>query len=396
MREETVRLTRQQLYDLVWSRPMTAIAADFGMSSVAFAKYCKELDVPRPGRGYWRQLASGQKPSRDKLPEAKTTLPEFVVIEKYERPSLGRRPPQHAPRVVIPERVNRYHPVAKELDELARPDRHHQGMLAVRGERQVVLKIGEGSRRRVLRLLHTLFHAVEERGYEVRLDKQAERSTWGRGRRSLVIVIDGAMIEMSLREHLNRTDHQKSENDRRNAWFSRKYDLHASGNLIFELHIPWGTDTRTRWRDGEKGRLEDFLGQILWAIEQAARGLVVDRSRLAEQARLAEIARKAAEERERERQRRAEEERQQRERDARDAAHQKALHDDLVRMANEWQQADVVRAFLAALTAKVPQAERTPDFSAWLDWAEEHAKAIDPLTEPQGIARPLTGPLKSV
>jgi len=33
----SVTLTRRQLYDLVWSKPMIAIAAEFGVSSVAFA-----------------------------------------------------------------------------------------------------------------------------------------------------------------------------------------------------------------------------------------------------------------------------------------------------------------------------------------------------------------------
>jgi hypothetical protein len=32
--EPTVTLARQQLYDLVWSKPMTTIADEFGMSSV--------------------------------------------------------------------------------------------------------------------------------------------------------------------------------------------------------------------------------------------------------------------------------------------------------------------------------------------------------------------------
>ena len=47
--EPTVTLTRRELYDLVWSKPMTAIAAEFGVSSVAFAKNCAKLNVPRPG-----------------------------------------------------------------------------------------------------------------------------------------------------------------------------------------------------------------------------------------------------------------------------------------------------------------------------------------------------------
>lgn len=389
MREETVSLTRQQLYDLVWSRPMTAIAAEFGMSSVAFAKYCRELQVPRPGRGYWRQVTSGRNPHREKLPNPAKGTPESVVIEKYERPGLGRRPPRDVAAITVPERIQRMHPIVKELDELLRTDCHHQYMLAVRGHREVILKIGEPSRRRVLRLLHTIFTAVEARGPHIRLAKLSEESDWARGRRSLEIVIDEAPVEVTLREHLHRREHEKSEHEKRWPWMGRKYDLEPSGDLMLELRVPWGTGTRTRWRDGEKGRLEDLLGEVIWAVDEAARSLVGHRARLAEQSRLAEIARKEAEERERERQRRAEEERQRREREAREAAHRKALEDDLLRMANEWREADVVRSFLRAVEARLPEPERSSDLRRWLTWATAHAESLDPLRAPERIAKPL-------
>ncbi len=57
--QETVVLTREQLYDLVWSKPMTVVAADFGMSDVAFAKHCKKLNAPVPWRGYWQRVEHG-------------------------------------------------------------------------------------------------------------------------------------------------------------------------------------------------------------------------------------------------------------------------------------------------------------------------------------------------
>jgi len=34
-------LTRQELYDFVWSTPMTKLAKDFGLSDVGLAKICE-------------------------------------------------------------------------------------------------------------------------------------------------------------------------------------------------------------------------------------------------------------------------------------------------------------------------------------------------------------------
>jgi hypothetical protein len=62
------QVTRQELYDLVWSTPASRLALDFGVSDVAIAKRCKRLGVPRPTRGYWAKIEAGKKPRRLPLP----------------------------------------------------------------------------------------------------------------------------------------------------------------------------------------------------------------------------------------------------------------------------------------------------------------------------------------
>jgi hypothetical protein len=48
---ELLTLSREDLYELVWSKPKTEVARDFGLSDVALAKRCRKLGVPVPGRG---------------------------------------------------------------------------------------------------------------------------------------------------------------------------------------------------------------------------------------------------------------------------------------------------------------------------------------------------------
>jgi hypothetical protein len=62
-------VSREDLYELVWSKPMRDLARDFGISDVGLAKRCRRLGIPVPGRGYWARLDAGQKPYRPKLPE---------------------------------------------------------------------------------------------------------------------------------------------------------------------------------------------------------------------------------------------------------------------------------------------------------------------------------------
>lgn len=53
-------VTRQELYDLVWAKPMTKVAEEFGVSGSYMARVCLTLNVPRPERGYWAKLAVGK------------------------------------------------------------------------------------------------------------------------------------------------------------------------------------------------------------------------------------------------------------------------------------------------------------------------------------------------
>ena len=64
-------LTRESLYDLVWSEPMMKIAEHFNVSSSYMVRICKLLDMPKPERGFWARVAAVNPPKkRPPLPEA--------------------------------------------------------------------------------------------------------------------------------------------------------------------------------------------------------------------------------------------------------------------------------------------------------------------------------------
>lgn len=54
-------LSRETLYELVWAEPVARLAKRWGVSDVAVAKWCRKLNVPRPGRGYWARVQAGHK-----------------------------------------------------------------------------------------------------------------------------------------------------------------------------------------------------------------------------------------------------------------------------------------------------------------------------------------------
>lgn len=61
-------VSREELYRLVWSEPMTRIAERFHVSGSYLARVCTLLNVPRPERGYWAKLAVGKASPKPPLP----------------------------------------------------------------------------------------------------------------------------------------------------------------------------------------------------------------------------------------------------------------------------------------------------------------------------------------
>ncbi|MEW5686563.1 MAG: TetR/AcrR family transcriptional regulator, partial [Pseudomonadota bacterium] len=81
----------QALYDLVWSRPMSSVAAELSLSSNGLSKICDRLLIPYPGRGSWSKAAAGRAPERARLPPAPAGVDDPIVIGAGRAASRRRR-----------------------------------------------------------------------------------------------------------------------------------------------------------------------------------------------------------------------------------------------------------------------------------------------------------------
>lgn len=66
----SMHVTRDALYEQVWTEPMFKVAERYGVSSSFLARVCERLKVPHPSRGHWARIAVGQTPERPPLPPA--------------------------------------------------------------------------------------------------------------------------------------------------------------------------------------------------------------------------------------------------------------------------------------------------------------------------------------
>ncbi len=64
-----MKITREELYEMVWAEPMITICKKYGLSDNGLRKHCKRLNIPTPPVGYWEKLRHGKNPEKTPLPK---------------------------------------------------------------------------------------------------------------------------------------------------------------------------------------------------------------------------------------------------------------------------------------------------------------------------------------
>lgn len=80
--------SRQELYNLVWAHPRTALAKELGVSDVWIGKQCRAAHIPMPPPGYWARAQHGKTSQRPPLPIRLPGHP--CVLTVGESPLAGR------------------------------------------------------------------------------------------------------------------------------------------------------------------------------------------------------------------------------------------------------------------------------------------------------------------
>ena len=58
---KAITVTREQLYDLVWSKTLAKLTEEYAYTNDGIKKICKEFDVPMHDNGYWSKLKFDNK-----------------------------------------------------------------------------------------------------------------------------------------------------------------------------------------------------------------------------------------------------------------------------------------------------------------------------------------------
>ncbi len=79
-----MKLTRKELYDLVWSEPMTTVCKRFGLSDNGLRKHCKLMNIPTPPNGYWAKIQSQKVVEKIPLPSKYSGNKQTVDLKEVD------------------------------------------------------------------------------------------------------------------------------------------------------------------------------------------------------------------------------------------------------------------------------------------------------------------------
>lgn len=378
-----IPLTRDQLYEQVWTDPMTKVAARLGLSDVGLAKICYQAEIPVPPRGYWAKKRNGKRVVRKKLPKLDEPI-EFVfrpqtrvVAPKPPEPEYGEEvdaliaAAKSLPKITPRTELTDLHPLVERtrvslgrctLDE--NPGFRSECLLSpetVKGRCVLNVQVGMDSVPRALLILDALLRAVEAIGGKLIETKEAKPDIRLR-------LLGQDVGGLSLWENRRQVHNPKWKED---SWFESRTILVPGGDLSFASTAPY---VENRAHDTPKHRLEESLNKIVVRWAENVGRLPIEK-RLAE-----ERAAKRAEEERLKQEQWVRRQRLQLEFTDRQRVEREQF-EKLKALAARWHESRQIRAYIAAVAEQtiVQGGSRT----GWCEWAMKQADRLDPLVEAQ-------------
>lgn len=377
------RLSRKELYDLVWSEPMTTLSSRFGISDVALKKTCRRAEIPTPDRGYWAKKEAGKSVFQAVLPLRPPGMDDEVLVaggnnyywhaeskeEELQAPlpippvfpesieAVRKRIVKAIGETSVPHQVCVWHPA---IDRFLKEDeeRRQKQLAGAYSYSWNKPQLDTSFERRRLRILNSLFFATEKMNGK-----------------SSISFREGLDIGISFyQRYVHLALDQPRQPNRHRQFPIALPGAHETKLALSIRRGPYSETDRITWQDDDdKGTLETRMTEI--AVEVILTAEIQYREMAIQQYQLRVKRRVQLEEEEQQRKlaiERAEKERLRR--------IEQARIDRLLRDAAAFQQAAEIRKYVETirLTQACDRFSVTGEFERWSQWALAQADRIDP------------------
>lgn len=348
------KLTRKELYDLVWSEPLLTLSKKYNISDVGLRKICIRLNIPLPRNGHWQKVQYGKKVTKTPLPPAEKE--EVITFGIRDKNSVGIVIELSPLKVLQKEIEEKLKDILIVPDRLTKPDkliisakerlnskdnRMYKGLISS-GYQNLDIKVSRLNIRRALLFMDTLIKALYARKHDIRISQN-----------DTMVIIDGHSIPLSLREKT-----KKVLTNSKDHWNLHKYI--PDGLLIIKL------DNGYDCKEITDGRLplEKQIALIIAALEMIAIKKTEWNNRIQKNREERELKEKIRRE------------------------YEKRQDEDLetfrqtLNKAERWHKAINLRNYINEVESKAIAANNiTEETQTWLTWVRKKADWYDPFIE---------------
>ncbi len=362
-----MKITRKELYDLVWAEPMTSICARFGLSDNGLRKHCKSMNIPTPPVGYWSKLKHGKSPEILLLPPEQDVVKQSTVLNEVDQSAeneINLIAPVNRFKVreleigsgdtacfIVPEVLYAKDPIIIDTKEKHRLE--SENLYVKRNPYKskigptLDLYVSEKSMDRALLIFATVINALRFRGHNI---KVTDHKTFA--------VIDGEEIQINL------TERRKQDPSSANPYHSTDFcgELHFN---IFYGYRDWDTwKENDTIKDTPHTKIEDKIVSIIANLEVRAEKI--------KEKRIEDELRRIKQEKE---------ERERKEFEERKKSELKEFK-SLFKMAERLHKTLILRQYIDTYEQFIKKdGEISVEISQKIQWAREKADWLDPFVD---------------
>lgn len=303
----TDMISRRELFDRIWSKPMTRNAEELGTTTLRLSSLAKKLGLPLPRAGHWMKKEVGKAPPTPDYPSDPLLDAAEHQLTPAPPPSIRKRAlPTQNSKASSPDNPTETGqlesaPLASQSDMSGEtsvsdtPEPHIKARAtrkaigkasdtdrtAIGGHGKFHLLISPAHGERACRILDQLITSIEQRDWSLTDTEQG-----------YAILADGEQIGFAIEEKLDRVPHvvtsaelkAKADYDKQCALADRgigyrpwrapaipEYDQVPNGELVLKFDHDYAMGSiRRSFSDGKRQRLEDLIPLMISSLERSA------------------------------------------------------------------------------------------------------------------------------
>lgn len=260
-----MELTRKELYDLVWSEPMTTICKRFGLSDNGLRKRCKSMNIPTPPLGYWAKLKYGKQVTPLPFQQEETNATQSTTLQEAKEPKVEMEKSVNPYKqreleicsgdiscFKVPEVLYAKNPLIIDTKEKFRQRSENQYLkknpYKSKIRETLDLYVSENMLDRALSIFDTIIKGLIFRGHSI---KCKDNQTYA--------IVDGEEIQIRLTERKKQNPNSSNRCDNNNNIFS--------GELQFYIYHSSSFHSPTLVHDTAYTKIEDKIISIVAYLE---------------------------------------------------------------------------------------------------------------------------------